>query len=347
MEIKLRIKSLVSGCVSDVGDSTLTSLRLINADGPKMITSHETDGRLLLSLSTLIHNAQSGEINAAFCAVNPLPELPGILGPLPDWDAAIHADGTASVVWTVAGSAVSGLDFRNSNRAESVTVNEQTPFGVFGAPRFMRSNGESNLPIAAIALIDGETQVVVFRPNPDHSFTKYKTIEVNWRGVPVIAQLVRQKSGYLLFVKVLETDVAPDNPGRETGSGKKLMPGFVDVVSLDAEFQVRSIGSAPFGGMSVFEFDAVFADSLLAVLATTVTGIQVAILEEQEDAQGLLATFIVLSVGLISAEPFTSPSLMVSDHDLYLAAIRAVNTESVHVVVDKLDLAQLADGRRS
>ena len=64
MEIK--IKPLASEGVPAVGDSTLTSLRLVNVDGPKMITSHETDGRLLLSLSTLIHNAQSGEINAAF-----------------------------------------------------------------------------------------------------------------------------------------------------------------------------------------------------------------------------------------------------------------------------------------
>jgi hypothetical protein len=336
MEFKL--KPIAQGSVPGRGDSSLTDLRLTNLDGPQIIAAHDNDGGLVLSLSKLIQDTSTNEFRSVLSTVHPLPELAGIPGPLPDWDATILADRSASAVWTLAGSAVSYLSFRNSKHAEIGTVNEQTPFGVFGAPHFLKADTVSNLPIAAIALLDGEAQVVVFKPNSAQSFAKHKTIETEWRGVPVDARLVRNRSGYLLFVKVLAAGAEPIHAERRTGSGKLLMPGYVDMIHLDAEFNKVAMGNAPFGDMLVFEFDAVSANPFLAIFATTVTGAQIAVFEEREDAHGLLVTLRRLSSECISAEPFASPSLIAANHTLYMAAIRSVSTKDAEIVFDKLDL---------
>ncbi len=336
MEFKL--KPIAQGSIPGLGDTSLTAIRLTSVDGPQIIAAHDNEGKLVLSLSNLIQDTSTSEFKSVLSTAHPLPELAGIPGPLPDWDATILADGSASAVWTLAGSAVSYLSFRNSKHAEIGTVNEQTPFGVFGAPHFLKADTVSNLPIAAIALLDGEAQVVVFKPNSAQSFAKHKTIEAEWRGVPVDARLVRNRSGYLLFVKVLAAGAEPIHAERRTGSGKLLMPGYVDMIHLDAEFNKVAMGNAPFGDLLVFEFDAVSTDPFLAVFATTVTGAHVVVFEEREDARGLQVTLRRMSSECISAEPFASPSLIASNHILYAAAIRSVNTKDAQIVIDKLDL---------
>jgi hypothetical protein len=146
MEIKL--EPLGGAPASDT-----TSLRLLNLGGPRLggprlVTSRFREGRFIQSLAALVEGA--GELKTASVPADSLPTVTTLPGPPPDWDASAHADGSMAVVWTVAGSAVSSLAYKDRKSSAALTVSSGTSFGVFGGPRFV--GGEGSDSIVAIAV---------------------------------------------------------------------------------------------------------------------------------------------------------------------------------------------------
>jgi hypothetical protein len=321
-----------------------TSLRLISLGSPHLVTSQSYQGRFTQSLAALVEGA--GAVKAVSVAADSLPAIAALPGPAPDWDALAHADGSIAVVWTVAGSAVSHLSYKNRRDAVAVTVNRETPFGVFAGPHFVEG-GRSDSIVAIASLSDEDPSVVVFRQQADGTFGKPIPIGVSWGGIPTCARLVQVSDGYLAFVKVLPPGgrIANAQPRRIFGA-KLTQPGWLDVIRLNADLKPARTAATHLESDVVFELDAVSVGDRIALLTTTSTGGTLVFWDEQghpiveagrsrsgsaQDRSGLRLT---------SAGPLTSPSLLFTEKHLYVAAIR--DTEpGARLVGVKIDLTFL------
>ncbi len=321
------------------GDSTLTAIRLVGSKAPHLIASRLGKEGFALTLASIQEGSASGYLKTSE-ALPPgdLPPVSALPGPPPAWDAAQHADGSISMVWTQAGSAVVQLAIRNSLDSEEGMVNEQTPFGVFGAPHFSRPDGESRDPIASIALLDGDPQVVIFRRNSDGSFAKYQAMDTNWRGLPLDAKLVRCQAGFILIVKVKAEIDGSLEAGRMAGNGSILSLGYLDAFRMDGNFQTWVAMDLDLEKEPVFEFDALATDSSLIVLATTQGGGILGIRRIEKASTDKEFKQEVPAVEFASADPLTSPSLWVSGKIVTVAAIQNVRSPESKIVGSQMEL---------
>jgi hypothetical protein len=326
--------------------SATTSVRFISLGSPHLVTSQIRQRRFSHSLRAIIDDTRAGELKSAPATADNLPATATLPGPPPEWDALAHGDGSIAVVWTVAGSAVSHLSYKNRKNATALTVNSGTPFAVFVAPHFV--GGTKGDSIVAVALLpQSEPMVVVFRQKDDGAFEKYKPIEVSWRGIPADARLVQISDGYVLFAKVIPPGGQIQNaPARRLFGSEMVQPGWLEVILLDADLQPTRPAVSQFNSDVVFELDAVSFGRRIALLTTTRTGSTLGLWNEEgrpmvdagrsrnESPQGKL------EVQFASAGPLTSPSLLFLKEQLYIAAIRDVGP-TARVVTAKVELSSL------
>jgi hypothetical protein len=307
--------------------SDTSSLRLVNLGGPHLVTSQFRQGKFTQSLATWAEGANAGELKTVSVAADGLPTISCPPGPPPDWDALVHGDGSMAVVWTVVGSAVSHLSYKGRRNAVALTVNRGTPFGIFGDPRFV-GGGLGDSVVAIASLSDQDPSVILFRQRPDGVFESPKPIQVSWRGIPIAAKLVQVSDGYLAFVKVIPPpgQVPTVHPRRIFGA-RLTQPGWLEVIWLDGDMKPARTSVMQSRTDVVFEFDVVAAGGRIALLTTTSTGGTLAFLDEQ----GNVSVDAVRSrpdpasnteIHLASEGPLTSPSLLFSNRQLYVAAIR-------------------------
>ena len=326
--------------------SATTSVRLISLDSPHLVTSQIRQRRFSHSLRAMIDGTKAGELRPAPATADNLPTTATLPGPPPEWDALAHGDGSIAVVWTVAGSAVSHLSYKNRKNATALTVNSGTPFAVFVAPHFV--GGTQRDSIVAVALLpQSEPMVVVFRQKDDGAFEKYKPIEVSWRGIPADARLVQISDGYVLFAKVIPPGGQIQNaPARRLFGSEMVQPGWLEVLRLDADLKPARGAVPHFDEGAVFEFDAVSVSGRIALLTTTPTGSTLGLWDEQgrpiveADRSQSGSPQRRSELHFASAGLLTSPSLLFAMKQLYVAAIRDAGPVA-RVVTTKIDLSSL------
>jgi len=295
----------------------ISAVRLVESNGIAMLYASDA-GPLGSDLALIRFNSGSPRIEQ-LGALSPLPERPA-------WDAVAEGGGF-SVVTTEAGSAISGLAIRNTAGGESAKVNRHDGFGVFGAPHFVK--GGDRGPISSVALLDGETPVVLFPREADGGFGKYRKLETAVEGVVQDARLVRSGKGYSLFVKVMS--IGSSAAARRQASGKVIYAGVLVYVPLDEDYRALEVPSRPLGGQLIIDFDVCAFNDGVAVFATTPKGYVL--------AAGKLPGG-VFAPGTWAEEPYqhplASPSLLPAGAKLYLAAIESTGAPDARVVLGRV-----------
>jgi hypothetical protein len=323
----------------DVASAT-TSLRLVSLGGPRLMTTQFHQGKFTESLAALVDGTRAGELKTAPVRADSLPTITTLPGPPPDWDALSHGDGSMAVVWTVAGSAVSHLSYKNRKDAVALTVNSGMPFGVFGGPRFV-GGGQTDSVVAIASLSEQDPSVMMFRQPAEGGFEMPKSIDVSWRGIPTAAKLIQLSDGYLACVKVFPSggQIANAQPRRAFGA-RLIQPGWLDIVRLSSDLKPAP-AAAQLQTDVVFEFDLVAVGNRAALLTTTSTGGTVLFLDEQGQPIAHAGhSQAGMEIHLNSAGPLTSPSLLFLNRVLYVAAIADAGP-TARVVGTKVDVTSL------
>jgi hypothetical protein len=307
--------------------ASVTSLKLVSSGGVRLLLSTYARWR-----GTELVSAPVGQAGGAPDTVMTVGGVPG----QPSWDAAVLQDGSITAVWTVAGSAIMGLEHRNSRGAEAAPVNTgDDAFGVFGSPHFVKGGPPAQLPLSSIEVSGRRPRLVLFSKQPAGEYGKCRELAVRWSAYPQDARILAWQGGYLLLLNALVPGLTGGaaKVQRTTGSGGAVGEGIVECTKLKPDFEAAGPATRLLGGQPVYEFDAAAATDRIAVIATT--------------RKGFIAGLGVLPAGVLPRNswaetpwpaPLTTPSVLVAGPRVYFAAIESAGTPQARVLVAHFDL---------
>ncbi len=232
------------------------------------------------------------------------------------WDARWVA-GNVATVYTQPGSAVSSIMFRDSGEPKGTRVNPEA-FAVYVQPRFVRGNVDG-FPLTAVRQEDSDAHVVLFLRNPQTGDTLTHAVGSPMRTI-FDARLFHNSDGYTLFVSGPPPDLG--------GSAGVLFAQRLKNDLSPGGPSIRILGNHP-----MHEFDAAqFPNGEFAIFATTPAGFLY--------ARGALGQTPLPRDSWIETKwkaPLSSPSLLIHDGSVNIAAIEDAGKLESHVLQGRLE----------
>ncbi len=248
----------------------------------------------------------------------------------PAWEAQPLADNSFSWVYTQVGSAVSWIMSRSSSEAQGSRLHSKA-FAVYTEPHYVKGDA-SGATVTAILHEEGLAQVELFTRHAPTGFVPSQPLDQP-RAFLTDARLLRDSSGYWLFLLMPVAGAIADPQAREIGRGTRL-PGFLHAIRLDQELKSSGSLICVFSDWPVYEFDVTQStNQRVAVFATTPAG---AIFALGTLGDGPMPNDAWKETRFTST--LASPSLLIHDATAHLAAIQGLGGANATVVYGSLSL---------
>lgn len=218
----------------------------------------------------------------------------------PSWDIGTTRAG-AALVWAKPGSAICPLVLSIVNAPDRILTNHY-PMGVFQNPRFVRGNSDG---VAVTAVThDGKGSILALYTDAFVSaHAAYATLPSAGPGTIVDGLLLRQGTGYLLFVKILAT--GQRGPERKDLRGESVQQGILHCLRLNGQLQPVGTSLHLIGDAAIFEFDADVSGEVVFLLATNEKGYRAAKIVVSESKLD-----VAVSPDVLSKPELLSPSVL-------------------------------------
>jgi len=242
------------------------------------------------------------------------------------WEAQALAGGKFSWIYTEAGSAINWVMARSTGEEDGARVHSEA-FAVYTAPHYVRGNRSEGL-ITAIHHEKGQARVMVFDRRQATEFALSRPVDPGRTGIKD-ALLVRDSSGFWLFLLLPANGAVADPKPRKTGTGTR-MPGLVEAIRLDQTLKASGSPIRVFAGLPVYELDVAAAgDQRLVIFATTATGVVAGV--------GASASELVFKE-IPLQQAVASPTLLVEQETAHMAGILDLGGDRATVVYGSIHL---------